>query len=154
MSQRPAGEGRGHLRGPRRPSRLARVGAAAMVVLLALVAAPRAAAAQSSEHSVRLSIVEVGDSTFSFDATNLRWIKPGERGMAVDPRRRDALVARFDVLRVEKGRATALITGATTELTTDHVVVLEVPPSPWYRSTLFWSGTAAGALFGALLRSL
>jgi hypothetical protein len=133
-------------------------GAATVVVALAIATAPRAAGAQAAERMVRLTIVEVSDSTFSFDASNLRWIKPGERGMAVDPKRRDALVARFDVLRVENGRATALITGATTDLTTDlttdHVVVLEVPPRPWYRSTLFWRGALAGTLVGALLGSL
>jgi hypothetical protein len=125
-----------------------------VAALLTIVAAPRAAAAQSSERSVRLAIIEVSDSTFSFDASNLRWIKAGERGMAVDPKRRDALVARFDVLHVENGRATALITGATTDLTTEHVVVMEVPLRPWYRSTLFWGGALAGSIIGALLRSL
>ena len=128
--------------------------AATVVLALALLAMPRAARAQTSERTVRLTIMEVGDSTFSFDASNLRWVKPGERGMAVDPKRRDALVARFDVLRVDHGRATALITGATTDVTTDHVVVLEVPMRPWYRSTLFWGGAMVGAVVGALLGSL
>lgn len=131
---------------------LARAAAALLAVLL-FAGSPRAAAAQTSERTVRLAIMEVSDSTFSFDASNLRWIKPGERGMAVDPKRRDALVARFDVLRVQNGRATALITGATTDLTTDHVVVMEVPVRPWYRSTLFWGGAALGTLMGAILRS-
>ena len=123
------------------------------LLALLLTFAPRATHAQASERTVRLTIMQVSDSTFAFDAANLRWIKPGERGMAVDPKRRDALVARFDVLRVENGRAIALITGATTELTTDHVVVLEVPFKPWYRSSLFWSGTIVGALLGALAGS-
>ena len=103
---------------------------------------------------MRLTIMEVSDSTFSFNASNLRWIKPGERGIAVDPQRRDALVARFDVLRVENGRAIGLITGATTELTTDHVVLLEVPVRPWYHNPLFWAGAMAGTFFGAIVRSL
>jgi len=128
--------------------------AAAVVVALLLLAVARPARAQASDRTVRLTIVEVSDSTFSFDATNLKWVKPGERGMAVDPKRRDALVARFDVLRVDHGRAIALITGATTDVTTDHVVVLEVPIRPWYRSTLFWSGAMLGTLLGALLGSL
>ena len=131
-----------------------RWGLPAIVLAFAFLAAPAAARAQASERTVRLTIIGVSDSTFSFDASNLRWIKAGERGMAVDPKRRDALVARFDVLHVENGRATALITGATTDLTTDHVVVMEVPVKPWYRSSLFWAGTMAGALLGALLGSL
>lgn len=116
------------------------------VAMLAL--SPRAASAQMLERTVRLAILEVGDSTFSFDAGNLRWVKPGERGMAVDPKRRDALVARFAVLHVDAGRATALITGETTRLSAEHVVVLEVPIRPWYRSSLFWSGALLGALAG------
>ena len=120
---------------------------------LMLAAAPRAARAQASDRTVRLTIMEVGDSTFSFNAANLRWVKAGARGIAVDPQRRDALVARFDVLHVENGRATALITGATTVVTTDHVAVMEVPIRPWYHSTLFWAGAMAGTLVGAILGS-
>lgn len=131
------------------------VRAVGLLFALALAAAaPRAADAQASTRTVRLAIMEVGDSTFSFDASNLRWIKPGERGMAVDPKRRDALVARFDVLSVANGRAVALVTGATTVLTTDHVVVMEIPERPWYRSSLFWSGATIGTLLGVLVRSL
>lgn len=125
-----------------------------LLAALLFAAAPRAASAQTSDRTVRLTIMEVGDSTFSFNAANLRWIKPGARGIAVDPQRRDALVARFDVLHVENGRATALITGATTLVTTDHVVLLEVPVRPWYHSTLFWAGAMAGTLVGAMLGSL
>ena len=124
----------------------------ALLVLL-LSMAPRAAQAQVSERTVRLTITEVGDSTFSFDAANLRWIKPGARGMAVDPKRRDALVARFAVLRVANGRATAVITGETTELSPEHVVVMEAPIRPWYRSSLFWGGATFGMLLGVLARS-
>lgn len=127
--------------------------AVALVTLL-LSAALRPASAQVADRTVRLTITEVGDSTFSFDAANLRWIRVGERGMAVDPRRRDALVARFAVLRVENGRATAVITGETTELTAEHLVVMEVPIRPWYRSSLFWGGAVMGTLLGALAGSL
>ena len=133
----------------RRLMRLARFAAGFML----LASAPRAVRAQVLERTVRLSILEVGDSTFSFDAGNLRWVKPGERGMAVDPKRRDALVARFFVLQVDAGKATALITGETTRLTPEHVVVLEVPIRPWYRSTLFWSGAVLGALGGLIAGS-
>jgi len=146
---RPRPEGRG---GRPAAARLLRAAAVLFAVML-FSGVPRAAAAQASERTVRLAIMDVSDSTFSFDASNLRWIKAGERGMAVDPKRRDALVARFDIVRVENGRATALITGATTELTTDHVVVMEVPIRPWYRSSLFWSGALMGGLLGGLIGS-
>jgi hypothetical protein len=127
--------------------------AAALAIVLAALAAPRASGAQVLERTVRLAITEVSDTTFAFDAANLRWVKPGEIGMAVDPRRRDALVARFTILGVERGKATALVTGQTTQLTLDHVVVLEIPIRPWYRSSLFWSGTVLGVLAGALVGS-
>jgi hypothetical protein len=144
-------------RAPPRPGRATarRIWRLAAVVLAAalLGLAPRLVSGQVLERTVRLAIIEVSDSTFSFDAGNLRWVKPGERGMAVDPKRRDALVARFSVLQVEAGKATALITGETTRLTPDHVVVLEVPVRPWYRSTLFWSGAVLGALGGLIVGS-
>jgi hypothetical protein len=138
-------------RAARGGARRARV--AALATGLAAQAAPRSSGAQVLERTVRLAITEVSDTTFAFDAANLRWVKPGEIGMAVDPRRRDALVARFTVLGVDRGKATALVTGQTTQLTLDHVVVLEIPIRPWYRSSLFWSGTVLGVLAGAMVGS-
>lgn len=132
---------------------VARLAACAALLACAVAAAPRALRAQVLDRTVRLQVATVGDSTFTFDARNLRWVKPGERGMAVDPRRHDALVARFQVLRVESGLATALITGETTRLSSEHVVVLEIPLRPWYRSSLFWTGAVLGVLAGAFAGS-
>jgi len=137
-----------------RLSRVAgRVAAFGALLTWGAIGAPRTLRAQVLDRSVRLPVAAVADSTFTFEARNLRWVKPGERGMAVDPRRHDALVARFEVVRVDRGLVTALITGETTRLTPEHVVVLEVPVSPWYRSSLFWTGAVLGMLAGAFAGS-
>jgi hypothetical protein len=113
------------------------------------VAVPRRAQAQSpNEPTVRFEVREVADSTFAFDAGGRRWVRPGLRGIAVDPRRGDVLIARFEVVRVESGLVTALITGQTARVSTAHVAVLEQPPTRWYRVPMFWIGAAAGLLIG------
>ena len=122
--------------------------ACALAVAAAVAASPTRVAAQTLERAARFTITDVADSTFIFATGNVGWVKVGERGMAVDPKRRDALVARFQVLSVERGLATALITGETTPVTQEHVAVLEVPIRPWYASSLFWSGALLGLLAG------
>jgi hypothetical protein len=121
----------------------------AVALLAALVRVPPAGA-QALERAVRFQIESVGDSTFTFDVGEQRWVAPAQRGIAVDPRRRDALVARFVVWRVEEGLATALITGETTRLRSDHIAVLRQPPPRWFRSASFWTGAAAGLVTGVL----
>ena len=122
------------------------------VTLLALAAlalgAGRAGAQGAMERAVRFDLTVVDDSTFTFDVAQRGWIKPGARGIAVDPRRRDVLVARFLVLAVANGTATALVTGQTTRLTEEHIAVLRAPPRKWYRTRDFWAGAAAGVLAG------
>ena len=46
---------------------------------------------------------------------------------------------------------TAVITGLTTRLTTDHIAVLSEPPKPWYRGITFWAGMVFGVVIGALM---
>lgn len=120
------------------------------VLAAALVSAAMAlvAPAGAQESAVRFEISAVADSTFEFPAGRWVWVAPGLRGIAVDPRRRDALVARFRVLRVTDGVATALITGETTRLTTLHVALLEEPRARFYTRSLFWAGAAMGAVIG------
>jgi hypothetical protein len=101
----------------------------------------------------RFEIEVTSDSTFSFVAASHHWVKQGMRGIAVDPRRRDALVARFEVLSVEQGRASALVTGQTARLEGEHVALLQRPGTPWYRRSAFWVGTVLGAVIGAVLGS-
>jgi uncharacterized membrane protein YoaK (UPF0700 family) len=71
----------------------------------------------------------------------------------VDPRQQDMLVARFRVMSVAGDAATAVVTGQTTTLSTQHSVLLDVPRRPWYKQSLFWLGAAVGAAVGALAGS-
>jgi len=114
--------------------------------LVCAFAAPRAARAQ--DNAVRFEIRTVGDSTFTFAAPQAPWVARGQKGIAVDPRRRDGLVARFVVLGVDGGVANALILGQSQKLTTDHVVLLRPPRMHWYASKRFWSGALGGLVVG------
>lgn len=100
---------------------------------------------------VRFEITQVGDTTFRFPRGRAGWVRPGLTGIAVDPRRRDALVARFSVARIDSGLVTAVITGLTTRVATEHVAVMSEPPRPWYKGITFWAGTVFGAVLGALI---
>lgn len=119
---------------------------AALFALLPLASRP--ARAQDVATAVRFEIAETGDSTFSFFVGGNRWVQRGQRGMTVDPRRRDVLVARFVVLRVASGRATALVTGATSPVSDQHIALLDRPTQPWYRRSEFWWGAILGAAVG------
>jgi hypothetical protein len=116
---------------------------------LALQARP----AQAQFRGVRFEITQVGDTTFGFNRGDATWVKEGTTGIAVDPRRRDVLVARFRVIAVDTGFVTALITGQTTRVATEHVVVLSEPPRPWYKVATFWGGTVVGLVLGVLAGS-
>ena len=123
-------------------------------ILLALalfvgVAAPAALRAQDS--AVRFEIRTVEDSTFTFAAAQAPWVARGQQGIAVDPRRRDGLVARFVVLGVDGGVANALILGQSQKVTTDHVVLLRPPREHWYASKAFWGGALGGLAAGLLI---
>lgn len=120
------------------------------VALLASLAGG-ASDADAQGAAARFEITVVGDSTFSFPLGNRRWVRPGQRGIVVDPRRGDELVARCRIVTVARDSATALVTGQTTSLDAGHVVLLELPDSPWYRERSFWVGTLSGALLGALI---
>jgi len=125
----------------------ARCWACVLVLGLGLVA--ETAGAQF--RGVRFEITQVGDTTFRFPRGRAGWVKPGVTGIAVDPRRRDALVAQFEVVRIDSGLVTALVTGQTTRVATEHVVVISEPAKPWYKSLTFWGGTVFGIVIGALL---
>lgn len=101
----------------------------------------------------RFEITRTDDSTFVFPRLTANWVRPGQTGIAVDPRRHDALVARFRIVSVDSGRATALVTGQTTRVVVDHVAILEEPRRPWFRTVLFWGGVALGAVVGAVAGS-
>ena len=106
--------------------------------------------APASAPPARFEIVAVADSTFDFAVGPQTWLRPGATGIAVDPRRRDGLVARYRVLSVRNGLVTALITGQTTRLTADHMVLAVKPAVPLLRRREFWVGAFAGGLLGGL----
>ena len=123
-----------------------------VLLLVALVVAALAPLSlRAQDESVRFDIKSVGDSTFAFDVSRAPWVTRGLKGIAVDPRRRDGLVARFEVLRIDEGVATALILGQSQKLTTEHVVLLRAPRSHWYASKRFWFGALGGAVVGFAL---
>lgn len=117
--------------------------------LPALALGSRAAEAQF--RGVRFEITQVSDTTFRFPRGNAGWVRVGATGIAVDPRRRDVLVARFRVTRLDSGLVTAVITGQTTRVATEHIAVLAEPPKPWWKGITFWAGTVFGVVIGALI---
>lgn len=123
--------------------------ATTVVILLSSVTLAGSVAAQESAY--RFRIARSGDSTFTLSVARDDWVHPGMTGIAVDPAHRDALVARFRIMRVERDSAVALITGQTTRVTTDHVALLERPRTPWYRQATFWLGGVLGALVGVVV---
>lgn len=106
------------------------------------------APAQAQRHAARFFVDSVADSTFVFRVGDARWLRRGQTGIAVDPRQRDALVARFRVVEVSTERATALITGQTTFLTNEHVALVDEPSRPFWRRGLFWKGSVVGVVLG------
>jgi hypothetical protein len=112
-------------------------------------AGPRLAHAQES--AVRFEITQVGDSTFTFPVGSHLWVRRGIKGIVVDPKRRDILVARFRVVGVHGGEATGLVTGQTTRITEDNVALLDEPRTPFYQRGTLYAGFLAGLLVGAAL---
>ena len=106
--------------------------------------------AGAQENAVRFEITAVGDTAFLFRPGRHGWVTAGQRGIAVDPRRRDVMVARFRVVGVSDGVATAVITGQTTNIATDHVALIVQPSPQWYKRPSFWAGTVVGAIIGAV----
>lgn len=117
------------------------------MLVSATLAAPVAGA---QETSVRFEITAVGDTSFLFRPGPHAWVSREQRGIAVDPRRRDVMVARFRVVGVKDGVATAVITGQTTNISTEHVALIVQPSPHWYQRPTFWVGTVVGAIIGAV----
>ena len=120
---------------------LAALGAAAC-------APPRVTSVRDPAGARRFEIIDVGDSSFRFLAAGTRWVRDGDVGVAVDPRRRDALVAQFVVQRRVADTATALITGQTARVATQHVALLDPPSYRTLRQRPFWWGVLAGVVAG------
>ena len=129
---------------------IVRVSCLAAFTALALACAPARACAQ--ETAYRFEIASVGDSTVTLSTEKHEWVRAGQKGIAVDPMRHDALVARFVIMKVdpEHKRALAIVTGQTTRLTTDHVALIDRPTKKWYAQPTLWIGAVAGAVIGAV----
>ena len=122
---------------------------AAVVLAAAAVAAPDAAFPQ--ETAARFEIASAGDSTFTLLVGRHPWVRPGLFGIVVDPRQRDILIARFQVIAADSANAMALVTGMTTRVTTEHVALLDKPPPPippWHKRRSFWLGVLFGVAAG------
>jgi hypothetical protein len=118
---------------------------AAALGLVTALAAP----AEAQRATARFYVDSVADSTFSFRiAPTDDWVEVGAVGTAVDPARRDALVARFRVISLWGDRAVALVTGQTTVLTVNHIALLDAPDRRFYRERSFWGGALLGILLG------
>jgi hypothetical protein len=120
-------------------------------LFLAAFAASVPQEARTQETSARFEIASAGDSTFTLVVGRHPWVRPGLYGIVVDPRQRDVLIARFQVIAADSANAMALVTGMTTRVTTDHVALLEQPPPPappWHQRRSFWLGVLLGVAAG------
>lgn len=120
-------------------------------LLMAVVVAAAAARGSAQETAVRFEIASAGDSTFTLVVGRHPWVRPGLYGIVVDPRQRDILIARFQIMAADSANAMALITGMTTRVSTDHVALLDRPPPPippWHRRRSFWLGVLFGVAAG------
>ena len=113
-----------------------------------------AAAPQSSPNTPdprlrRFEVVAVDETTFTILIGADRWVRRGTQGVAVDPKRRDALVARFRILGRVGDSATALVTGQTTRVDPTHVALMREPVAGPLRQKAFWAGIVLGVAAGA-----
>jgi hypothetical protein len=118
-------------------------------LLAVVITAPNGVAAQ--ETSARFEIASAADSTFTLVVGRHPWVRPGLYGIVVDPRQRDILIARFQIIAADSANAMALVTGMTTRVTTEHVALLDRPPPPappWHKRLSFWLGVLLGVAAG------
>ena len=114
-----------------------------------VVASCRRRGARAQDRDVRFAITHVGDTTVTFQAGKMTWVVRSPRAIVVDPRRRDALVARLKVLSIgANGEATALVTAQAGRITTDHVSSAPSRGARWYKNPLMWMGAAFGLVAG------
>jgi hypothetical protein len=107
--------------------------------------------AAAQETSARFEIASTGDSTFTLVVGRHPWVRPGLYGIVVDPRQRDILIARFQIIAADSANAMGLISGMTTRVTTEHVALLDRPPPPappWHKRRSFWLGVFLGIAAG------
>ncbi len=95
--------------------------------------------------AARFAIEPLTDSTFAFTPEEAKWVVPGMTGIAVDPGRGDALVARVRVVSVDSVQANAFVTGQTTRVASGQVLLLVPPKRSWWKQRIFWLGAVGGA---------
>ncbi|MES2523893.1 MAG: hypothetical protein V4617_14395 [Gemmatimonadota bacterium] len=98
--------------------------------------------------AARFEIESVDDSTARFRAFEATWVRKGMMVYAVDPAKRDALVARLRITGADSGGLVALVTAQVTRVTTDHFLLAVKPKVPWYRTRTFWLGMLGGGVAG------
>ena len=102
----------------------------------------------------RFELADAGDSTFRFAVGGVRWVRRGTTGIVIDPRRRDALVARFEVQDVGADTAVGLILGQTQRVVAEHVALVAPPQLRPWRQRPFWQGALAGAFAAGMLTAI
>ena len=120
------------------------------VLLFFLVLFGSAAPLRAQVSGVRFEITAVGDTTLAFSVGRARWVRPGILGLAIDPTKHDVLIAQFRIVRVQHGVATGVVIGQTTQVTRDHVVLLDEPRAPFFRKVVFWGGMLVGFALGVI----
>ena len=113
-----------------------------------------ASAVRMPRDAARFEIDAVDDSTVRFRRLESRWLRPGMLAVAVDPRNRDALVARLRLVYVDSAKVTALVTGQVSRVTTSHFLLVARPQTRWFQNSHFWLGAVAGAAVGTAATSL
>ena len=120
-----------------------------VALLAALAAFVTPSRARGQDRDVRFEITAVGDTTVTFRTGRLTWVVRSPRTIVVDPRRRDAAIARLKVVSVSSaGEAVAVVTGQSGRITTDHLVIAQEPPTRWYKSLGLWVGLTLGFVAG------
>ena len=110
---------------------------------------PGSPIARIPRNAPRFEIDSVTDSTAIFRVQEVRWLRPGMAGYAVDPRQRDALVARVRVVTSDSAYATVQVTSQVSLVKRDHVLLIVEPTRSRWRTRTFWTGAGLGAVFGA-----
>lgn len=123
-----------------------------LVMFAAVLALALPSRVRAQDRDIRFEITAVGDTTVTFNAGRVTWVVRSPKAIVVDPRRRDALVARLKVLSISaNGDAIAVVTGQTGRITTEHIVLVTEPPQHWYKNAVLWMGAALGLVAGFAL---
>lgn len=115
----------------------------------AKVATPPAPFTRIPRNASRFEIDAVDDSTARFKPREADWVQRGMTAYVVDPMNRDVMVARLRIVSVWNETAVGVVTSQTGRISTQHVVLLTEPSTPWWKSSRFWWGTFIGVFVGA-----